>query len=194
MKKQLGPGFRPVYPTPAAMITSIDRSGAPNIITLGEVFNISLSKPPIVGLAIRKATYSHGLIADRRECVVNLPTRRILEETDFCGTHTGRNIDKFAAAGLTAAPALRVAPPLIAECPINIECRVSGIQEIGDHDLFVCEVVETHIDEEMLGDDGKIDYSRLDAFCFLFNLSQKGEYWSIGEKIADAWSTRKRAR
>jgi len=172
------------------MVTCIDSGGRPNIITLGEVFNISLSKPPIVGLAIRKATFSHGLISDTRECVVNLPTRRIVEQTDFCGTHSGRDVDKFERTGLTAVPAARVAPPLIGECPVNIECRVTEVRQVGDHDLFLCEVVETHVDEAVLGPDGKVDYAKLDTFCFLFNLSQRGEYWAIERKMGDAWTTR----
>ncbi len=41
-------------------------------------------------------------------------------------------MDKFAGSGLTPLPATAVKPPLIAECPVNIECRVIGIQEIGE--------------------------------------------------------------
>ena len=50
MGKNTTKGFRPIYPTPAAMITSVAASGKPNIITLGEVFNVSLGNPPIVVL------------------------------------------------------------------------------------------------------------------------------------------------
>jgi flavin reductase (DIM6/NTAB) family NADH-FMN oxidoreductase RutF len=190
MKKQLVKGFRPVYPTPAAMITSVDADGKPNIITLGEVFNISLGNPPIVGLAIRQATYSHGLISASREFVVNLPSQKIIEQTDYCGTHSGRDVDKFAETGLTAAAANYVSPPLIEECPINLECKVLDISVVGDHDLFIGEVAQAHVAEEILGDDGKIDYAKVDAFCFMFNFGQKGEYWTIGEKIDDSWKSR----
>lgn len=33
---------------------------------------------------------------------------------------------------------------------------------------------------------GKVDYAKLDAFCFMFHFGVKGEYWSIGEKLGDA--------
>ena len=53
--------YRPVYPSPAALITSVDAQGRSNVLTLGEVFNISINEPVILGIAIRPATYSHGL-------------------------------------------------------------------------------------------------------------------------------------
>ena len=186
--------FRSVYPTPAALVTSVAADGKPNIITLGEVFNVSLRTPPVVGLAIRKATYSHGLIAASREFVVNLPREAILRQTDLCGTRTGRSVDKFALTGLTALPASRVRPPLIEECPVNIECRLLSIHEVGDHDLFLGEVLAVHADESVLDEKGRPDPGKLGAFCVMFNSGNPGEYWSLGRRIGDLWSTRKQAQ
>ena len=175
-KRQVRP-HRPVYPTPAGLITSVDSAGKPNIITLGEVFNISISRPVILGIAIRKATYSHGLISETREYVVNLPTVDIAEQVWGCGGVSGRSADKFARFGLTPLPATVVRPPLIAECPVNLECKVTGIQVIGDHDLFLGEVVAQHVDEDVLDGD-KIVVERLNGFAFVL-----GEFWTFGHKM-----------
>jgi flavin reductase (DIM6/NTAB) family NADH-FMN oxidoreductase RutF len=184
--------MRPVYPTPAALITCVDPvSGRANIITLGEVFNVSLRRPPIVGLGIRKATWSHGLIAGTREFVVNIPTTAILRETDFCGSHSGRTLDKFAETGLTPLPATHVRPPLIAQCPVNIECRLLSVQEVGDHDLFLGEVLEVHADDTVLDADGRVSPGRLDALVFMFNCGHAGEYWRVSEKLGDVHATRR---
>jgi flavin reductase (DIM6/NTAB) family NADH-FMN oxidoreductase RutF len=183
--------FRSVYPTPAALITSVSVDGRPNIITLGEVFNISLSQPPVVGIAIRKERYSHELISATKQFVINLPGDDILEETDRCGTCTGRDVDKFAETGLTALPALEVDPPLIKECPVNIECRLTGIQEVGDHDLFLGKVQAVHADQDVIDLNGHVDPAKLRAFCFMFNHGHRGEYWSLGRKIGDLWFTRR---
>lgn len=191
MNKKTAKAFRPVYPTPAAMITSISEDGVPNIITLGEVFNVGLANPPISGIAIRKATYSHGLISQTREFGINLPTSKLLYQTDLCGGVSGRDMNKFTEAGLRAIPSRRIKPPLIDECPVNLECRVLSIQEVGDHDLFLGEVLEIHVDESVLDNSGQIDYARLDVLCFLYNLGGKAEYWSIGKKLSDAFLTRK---
>jgi len=191
MKKTIR-GFRPIYPTPAALISCISKTDVPNIITLGEVFNISIGKPLIVGIAIRKERYSHGLISDTREFAINLPKRDLLEQVDYCGAVSGRDLDKFKSSGLTQVPASVIRPPLIAECPVNLECRCISIQEVGDHDLFLGEVVKTHADESILGPDGTVDYAKLETFCFMFHYGRKAEYWSIGEKLSDAFFMRKK--
>lgn len=190
MKVQM-PAFRPVYPTPAALITSVAADGRPNILALGEVFNLSLGKPPIVGIAIHKARYSHHLISASGQFVVNMATTRLVEQVDQCGTTSGREVDKFALTGLTPVPASQVKPPLIAECPINLECVVLGIEEIGDHDLFKGQVVLAHVDDSLLDAEGRVRLDRLDTLVFMFNMGFSGEYWSLGEKIAPAWYTRK---
>jgi flavin reductase (DIM6/NTAB) family NADH-FMN oxidoreductase RutF len=185
--------FRPIYPTPVAMITSVAPHGKPNIITLGEVYNLSLSSPTIVGISIRKATYSHGLISQSGEYVVNMPTTRILEEVDRCGTLSGRRVDKFGEFGLTPVPARIVKPPLIEECPINIECKVIGMEEIGDHDMFKGEVVAAHADDSLLDEQGRVCPDRLDTLCFMFCFNFGGEYWSLGRKLGDMRFTRSRS-
>ena len=176
-KTQVTPS-RPVYPTPAGLITSITEEGRPNIITLGEVFNISIHTPVILGIAIRKATWSHGLISRTREFVVNLPTAAIADQVWYCGSVSGRDVDKFEGSGLTPVPALHVRPPLIAECPVNIECKVTAIQVVGDHDLFLGEALAQHVNEEALDANRKLIPERLDGFALV-----AGEFWSFGRKI-----------
>jgi len=181
MKKRLVKPFRPAYPSPAALITSVSEAGRPNIVTLGEVFNISIgvgTQPVILGIAIAKPRYSHQLITATREYVVNFPTAAMVKTVDLCGTASGRDVDKFAAFGLTAVPATHVRPPLIAECPLNVECRVLGIQEIGDHDLFLGQVLAEHVAEEALDEHGHVLVDKLDFLCYLHS-----EYWSSGRRL-----------
>ena len=178
MKKRSIKPLRPVHPSPAALVTSVSEDGRPNIITLGEVFNISISAPVIVGIAIAKPRYSHELISVTRQYVVNLPTSDMVEIVDRCGSVSGREVDKFAKFRLTPVPAEKVKPPLIAECPINAECRVLDIQEVGDHDLFLGEVVAQHVAEEAFDEDGRILVDKLDPLCYLHS-----EYWSCGRRL-----------
>lgn len=182
--------FRPIYPTPAGLITSVAPDGKANIITLGEVYNLSLRTPTIVGISIHKARYSHGLISRSGEYVVNLPTTRLMEAVDRCGTTSGRSVDKFAEFGLTPLPATVVKPPLIAECPVNLECRVIGIEEIGDHDMFKGQVVAAHVDDALLDEGGRVCPDRLDVLCFMYCFNFGGEYWSLGRKLGDLGFTR----
>ncbi|MBN2452498.1 MAG: flavin reductase family protein [Lentisphaeria bacterium] len=171
--------WRPVFPTPAGLIVSVDASGRPNIITLGEVFNLSIGNPVWVGLSIRAATYSHGLIREQGEFTVNLPSTSLLEAVVGCGRCSGRDgVDKFARFGLTPLASRHVRPPIVAECPVNLECRLVGFHHVGDHDLFIGDVIAEHVDETMLGPDGKPDSAKLDPLILL-----RGGFWGIGPKL-----------
>lgn len=178
-KRLLAHCYRPVYPSPAALVTSVSSAGLANIITLGEVFNLSIASPVIVGLAINPRRYSHQLIREAGEFVVNLPTVDIVAQVAQCGSVSGRTADKFALTGLTAVDATYVRPSLIAECPVNLECRLLDVIRVGDHDLFTGEVLAQHVDEEALREDGSIDIDRLRPFAFMLE-----EYRAIGGRIA----------
>jgi flavin reductase (DIM6/NTAB) family NADH-FMN oxidoreductase RutF len=129
---------RPNYPIPAGLVVSIDAKGKPNIITLGEIFNLSIRNPVWVGIAVREANYSHGLIKELGEFTVNLPTAGMLNEVQGCGRCSARKgIDKFAKFNLTPFPSRYVKPPIIGECPVNLECKFVGFHHVGDHDLFM---------------------------------------------------------
>lgn len=186
MKKRSIRPNRPVYPTPAALITSASENGRANIITLGEVFNISVDQPVILGIAIRKGRHSHQLISFTRQFGVNFPTSAMAEVVDRCGGCSGRDVDKFQAFGLTPVPSEKIRPPLIAECPLCVECEVIGIQEIGDHDLFLGEAVAQHVAGNALTEDGRIRVEALDPLCYVL-----GEYWDCGRKLARHGFTRR---
>jgi flavin reductase (DIM6/NTAB) family NADH-FMN oxidoreductase RutF len=122
----------------------------------------------IVGIAIAPGRYSHQIIRETGEFVVNLPTVNILKQVDAIGAISGRQVDKFAMTGLTPLLAAQVRPPLIAECPVNLECRVLRVETIGDHDLFQGEVLVQHVDEAVLDEADEVDPSKLRPFAFLF--------------------------
>ncbi|OEU44818.1 MAG: hypothetical protein BBJ60_12485 [Desulfobacterales bacterium S7086C20] len=176
-KKRIDNPRRPVFPTPAALITCVDREGKPNIITLGEVAIVSI-RPARISIGLRPVTYSNGLIKATREYVVNFPTADMVEKVDMCGTRSGRDSDKFDVTGLTPEPAIHVKPPLIEECPINLECKVLGIFSFGSHDLFIGDIVMMHVEEDILLDDkiGQVDPSK--GLIFAMNA-----YWRFGERI-----------
>jgi len=93
----------------------------------------------------------------------------MIEACDFCGTNSGRDIDKFKELGLTKEKGFIVSAPLIKECPINIECKVRQIIHLGTHDMFIGEVVNVNADEEVIYPDGEIDYERISMLSYLMD-------------------------
>jgi flavin reductase (DIM6/NTAB) family NADH-FMN oxidoreductase RutF len=172
---------RPIYPTPAGLVVSIDAQSKPNIISLGEIFNLSIREPVWVGIAVRETRYSWELIKKQGEFTVNLPPASLLKQVKGCGSCSGRDgIDKFAKFGLTPQPSRYVKPPIIAECPVNLECKVVGFHHVGDHDLFIGEVLLEHVDEDKVDANGERDESKLDPLIWL----GRG-YYTIGKKLGE---------
>jgi flavin reductase (DIM6/NTAB) family NADH-FMN oxidoreductase RutF len=132
----------------------------------------------MVGLGIRPSRYSHGLISGRKEFVVNIPPAKFIVETDYCGINSGKDVDKFAETKLTAEKADTVDVPMIQECPVNMECKLKDVVSLGAHDLFIGEIVQVHIDQDVLNEKGHIDFAKADPFTY-----NQGEYWSLNKKI-----------
>lgn len=141
--------------SPVVMVTCVDGENKANIITLGMYMSIS-HNPRLICIGVSPKRYSHNLIAESGEFVVNVPSINLEEEMEFCGTKSGRNLDKFAETGLTPIPANMVRPPVIKECFGHLECKVVQTHVYGDHTLFVGEVVTASIDMEVLTD-GNLD-------------------------------------
>ncbi|GAG68808.1 unnamed protein product [marine sediment metagenome] len=125
-----------------------------------------------------KRRHSYELIKNAKDFVVNIPTREILKETDYCGNVSGRDVNKFKKTGLTPLPGKIVKSPLIKECPINLECKVIKDIELGDHNFIVGEVVSKSFDEKILNEKGKPDINKMNLFSYGSN-----RYFTIGEVI-----------
>ncbi|MBU0514286.1 MAG: flavin reductase family protein [Proteobacteria bacterium] len=151
-KKSLGARTL-VFPAPAWVIGSYDRQGKPNVMTAAWG-GICCSKPPCVGVALRRATYTYGNLVDKRAFTVNVPSEKHLKETDYFGLVSGRNTDKFAATGLTPLGSDLVDAPYLAEFPLVLECRVRHVNDLGLHTLFVGEIMDVKADESVLDDQG----------------------------------------
>jgi flavin reductase (DIM6/NTAB) family NADH-FMN oxidoreductase RutF len=164
-----------LYPVPAVLVSCGRQQ--PNIITLAWVGTLC-SDPPALGIGVRPSRFSHGLIAETREFVVNVPRADQVGIVDYCGQVSGRDVDKWAACQLSPVPASEIQTPLIAECPVALECRVTQQLHLGAHDLFVGEVLAVQIDQDILDDRGRLDYVKAQPLAYV-----GGYYWGLGELL-----------
>lgn len=111
-------GMEGVYPAEpgAARTGQLRQPDKPNLITVGWTGTIC-TQPPMLSISVRPERYSHHLIQESGEFVVNLPTESLVRAIDWCGVKSGRDVDKFAAMHLTAVPAAKVGTVLVEESP-----------------------------------------------------------------------------
>lgn len=180
-----------VYPSPAVLVSCGRPGEAPNLITIAWCGNVN-SDPPLLSISVRPQRHSYGIIEDTREFVVNIPSVDQAWAVDYAGVVSGATIDKFAATGLTAAPAREVACPLVMECPINIECRVRERLPLGTHVMYVAEAVAVSASVDLLDPKGKFRVERANLLFYAhgsyFSLGrEQGKFgWSVAKKTAPA--------
>ncbi len=170
---QLKPGTL-LAPVPAVMVSCAREGEKPNIVTLAWVGTVN-SEPPMCSVSVRKERFSHGIIRESGEFVINLVGEEQLKATDFCGVKSGRDVDKFAACGLTPAAVEGFSAPAIAECPLYLACRVASVQDLGSHDLFLGKIERVGVKKEMMDDSGRLDFGRMKLIAY-----NHGVYYALG--------------
>ena len=167
--------FKPgtmLNPVPAVMV-SCGTEEEHNIITVAWT-GIVNSEPPMTYVSVRKQRHSHDMIAKTGEFVINMTTEKLAFATDYCGVRSGRDVDKFKEQNLTPVKGEKVNCPVIKESPVNLECKVVEVHEYGSHDMFVAEIVNVQVDEDLMDEKGRI---RLDqAGLLAYN---HGEYFGL---------------
>lgn len=159
-------------PVPAVMV-SCGNEKEQNIITIAWTGIIN-SEPPITYVSVRKSRYSHHLIEESGEFVINLTTENLAKATDFCGVKSGRDLDKFKETGLTPEKAEFVSCPMIKESPVNLECKVLEVKEYPTHDMFIAEIERVHVDEKYFDEKGRICLDQAGMLSY-----NHGEYFGL---------------
>ncbi len=166
-----------LYPLPVVLVTCADGRGNANVLTIAWT-GTACTEPPMTYISVRPERHSFGMISDTGEFVINLATRSMAFAVDLCGVKSGRDIDKFRAAGLTTFPAKTVRPPLIAESPVNIECRVNRVIPLGSHHMFIADVTAVHADRSYMDDRGAFNLQSADPLCY-----SHGKYYVLGKEL-----------
>lgn len=177
-------------PLPAVMVTCGTAEKA-NIITIGWC-GVVATRPARVYISVRPERHSYSLIKESGEFVINLVPASLAEVCDYCGTVTGRLVDKAAKTGLTLIPSAEVAPPTIDDSPLALECRVAEVLPEGTHDMFIADVVSVSVDESLLDEEGKLCLDRVKLLAY-----SHGEYYETRRllgKIGMAYENGKKGR
>lgn len=178
-KTTLGPKTF-LYPMPTVLVGALVNR-KPNYLAIA-FCGIVNHDPPMISVSLGKQHYTNQGIRDNHTFSVNIPSVDMVEITDYCGITSGNRVDKSILFG-TFYGDLETAP-MIEECPLNLECRLVEIIDFGDHsELFVGEIVQTHIGEEYLTENLP-DVRKMRPIVFTMH---DNNYWHIGEHLAQAW-------
>jgi len=61
---------------------------------------------------------------------------------------------------------------------VNIECILKRKIPLGVHHLFLGEIVSVHVNQDILDENGKLDFNKVAPFVY-----NQGEYWSLDRRL-----------
>lgn len=169
-----------VGPRPIAFASTIDKDGVSNLAPFS-FFNVFSANPPIMVFSparsgrtnTTKDTYNN--VKEVPEVVINVVNYDLVHQMSLASSPYEPGIDEFKKTGLTPIPSETIKPFRVAESPVQFECKVNEVIELGDGggagNLVICEVTRIHINDDVLGDDGKIDQHKIDL------VSRMGGNW-----------------
>lgn len=191
------------FGTPVVLVSTSNEDGSANLAPMSSAWWVGQS----CMLGLDESSKTTANLVRTQECVLNLPSSRLVEAVDRLALLTGtENVpehklhkgyrheqDKFGAAALTAMPSSKVAPPRVAECAVQLEAVVDDIRPFGGQESGVvavgARVVQVHVEEELLirGTADYIDPDKWDPLIMKFC-----EFYGAGRnlhtsRLAEGW-------
>lgn len=185
------------FGTPVVLLSTIDEDGVTNTAPMSSVF--WLGHTAVLGIGGRSQT-AKNLLANG-ECVINLPSARMVSAVNALAFTTGRDPvpadkerigyrhvpNKLTAANLRGRPGDTVRAERIDECPVNLEARVINAhtlanREPGDDATFLFEAAISHIhaheDIRAAGTTNRIDPDRWRPLIMAFQ-----RFYGLGTEL-----------
>lgn len=140
-----------------------------NTMTIGwGTVGIEWGKPIFIAY-VRQSRFTHDLIEGTGEFTINVPQNHLGNILGYCGSKSGRDVDKIADLKLTLEDPVEISVPGIKELPLTLECKVlykqdqlienipeslqsryySSTKDINDyHTAYYAEIVSAYIIED----------------------------------------------
>ena len=160
-----------IGPRPIAFASTLDQEGNANLAPFS-FFNVFSANPPILVFSPARSgrtgqskdTFNNAKAVP--EVVINVVNYNMVHQMSLASSPYAPGVDEFVKAGFTALASQKVVPFRVAEAPVQFECKVQQIIELGQEggagNLIICEVVQMHIHQDLLNENGLIDQHKID--------------------------------
>ncbi|MFC1883253.1 flavin reductase family protein [Thermodesulfobacteriota bacterium] len=160
-----------VLPRPIGWISTINPEGVPNLAPYSQFQNLTFDPPYIMFSANQKTDGSRKDTVTNAEqtgqFVYNMVTYDLREAMNITAQEVPPDVDEFELAGLKKEPSRLVKPFRVAGSPVQFECRyhqtlrLPGKGKMGTVDVVIGEVMGSHIDDEFILPNGKLDILKM---------------------------------
>ena len=165
-----------IAPVPPVLV-GVGNGEIDNVLTVGWTGIIN-TKPPRTYISVRPERYSYNFIKETGEFTINLASTDLVNAVDTCGVKTGAKTDKFKETGITKEKGILINAPIIPECPINLECKVFESIELGSHTMFLADILNVHVNENLIDKNGRLMIEKANLLAYAH-----GQYFSLGKSL-----------
>jgi len=170
-----------VYPVPIVLVGALV-DGRPNYATVGDCAIMGL-KPAVVAVSLGEGHYTTKGVLEHRTFSISIPQTKALALVDYFGQVSGREIDKSKLVDSFFGK-LETAP-MVESAPVAMECRVLHEVRVEHRCIFVGAVVQTYVEEQYVGEDGRTIAPLRDLDPILYDLGNR--YSRAGETIGQGY-------
>ena len=168
------------YPMPVFIIGTYNADGTPNAMNAAWG---GISEEAEISICVDNTHKTAENLMARKAFTVSMATAKMLAACDYVGIVSGnKEPDKFAKSGFHATASEFVDAPLIDELPMTLECEVISYDE--ETCRLVGRIVNVSADESILGENGKVDVSKLQPITYD---PMNHDYLVLGEKVGNAF-------
>ncbi len=171
-----------VYPMPMTLVGSVVE-GRVNFMAVGWVSRVNYS-PPMIAVALGGHHTNEG-VRENRQFSVNVPSKDLLEATDYCGLVSGSKVDKSDVFPVFHGDLDHA--PMIATCPLTMECELVEHLTLPTNELFIGQIHKAYCLEACM-QNGKPDITRIEPFTLTM---PDNNFWLVGERAGKAWGSGK---
>lgn len=162
-----------IIPRPIAVVSTVSPEGVLNVAPFS-YFNIVGHEPMAVSFAVAgpkpdgswKDTLRNAHLPAQGgtgEFVVNIATEDYAEQMARTATPLPANASEFDWTGLTPVASTVVRPPRIGQASVSFECRTLHVVEVGRSRLVIGEIVFLHLDDAVVDERFRVDFTQLRA-------------------------------
>jgi flavin reductase (DIM6/NTAB) family NADH-FMN oxidoreductase RutF len=94
--------------------------------------------------------------------VVNLVSKDYQETFDYLGKNSKKDGDKLKVKKVQLDNGKVVNAPILVDCPVSIECTIVDSIVTGSHEMFIGKIEYVHAKEDLVDEEGNVDYSKID--------------------------------
>ncbi|MBM4403019.1 MAG: flavin reductase family protein [Candidatus Cloacimonetes bacterium] len=134
---------------PAKVVLAVTQKphGGYNLITL-EWFMRTSIVPPMFAISIGHSRFSLECLETTRFFNLVFPASAQKALLTYCGSNSGRDLDKFTETGVEYFPGKLRKLPILKDATANFECEIVSQVRSGDHNIYVGQVHYTWLNKE----------------------------------------------